>query len=245
MNLSSKKATGVAVTITSDLMCPWCWIGLEKLQQASRESRIPINITWKPFLLRPSIPETTGQPKGGTPSSRVGAHMYSQGKAVGIDFTGLTDHAPNSVLFHATLKYLQDVIQLDSETVTAFHVDVFEAYFTLGIFPGTKEGILKNVKDPTVRRHVEDLYYNNSDDDDNVKNGRTMSQLEQLKREVVEEAKHASLQEGVTGVPTFAFGGDKAAFSGAQHVDTFARYLNHYASAADDDFAGTPAQNFE
>ncbi|KAL3908775.1 MAG: hypothetical protein SGARI_002911, partial [Bacillariaceae sp.] len=196
-----------AVTITSDLMCPWCWIGLRKLQKASQVSKIEPKITWKPFQLRPGIPEQ-GMPKGGTPASRVGSQLAAQGNSVGIDFTGLTDRTPNTVLFHATIKHLQDELKLDPSVVTDFHEAVFEGYFTLGVFPD-QEGILaasKTVHDRTVFDHVQTLYEN-------------PRKLEQLKKEVKEEAQLAS-RLGISGVPTFAFGG-KTAFSGAQSVDVF------------------------
>ena len=62
---SSEKAP-VDVTITSDLVCPWCWVGLRKLQNASKVTNIPVKVTWKPFMLRPNTP-LEGKPKGGTP----------------------------------------------------------------------------------------------------------------------------------------------------------------------------------
>jgi predicted DsbA family dithiol-disulfide isomerase len=106
MTTKASKAI-VNVDITSDLMCPWCWVGLCKLQLAAKETGIATNITWKPFLLRPNIP-IEGQPKGGTPESRTGQQLKHAGKSVGIDFTGLTDRTPNTILFHATIKMLQD-----------------------------------------------------------------------------------------------------------------------------------------
>ena len=47
----------VAVTITSDLMCPWCFVGLRKLQKAADVADVETKITWKPFMLRPGLPE--------------------------------------------------------------------------------------------------------------------------------------------------------------------------------------------
>ena len=204
-----------AVTITSDLMCPWCWVGLKKLQQASQVAKIEPQITWRPFMLRPGIPEQ-GMPKGGTPQSRVGSHLAAQGRSVGIDFTGLTDRTPNTALFHATIKYLQDEVKLDSSIVTDFHEAVFEGYFTLGVFPD-EEGILaasKKVQESTIFDHIDTLY-------------KDPTKLEQLKQEVVDEARAASLR-GISGVPSFAFGG-KDMFSGAQSVDTFAEFLKEFA----------------
>jgi predicted DsbA family dithiol-disulfide isomerase len=213
MTTTAMKRAVVNVTITSDLMCPWCWVGLRKLQQASKDSEIDVAIEWKPFFLRPNMP-VEGQPKGGTPESRAGSRLKQAGASVGIDFTGLTDRTPNTALFHATLKYLQDTLHIDPRTVTEFHEAVFEGYFTLGVFPDLT-GLLKaagKLKDPIVYESVAQLYQK---DDNNF--------LPDLLKEVVKEATEAS-RRGISGVPTFAFNGQEA-FSGAQPVDTFIRYL--------------------
>jgi predicted DsbA family dithiol-disulfide isomerase len=217
----------VNVTITSDLMCPWCWVGLKKLQQASKESDVDVAITWKPFLLRPNLP-MEGTPKSGTPASRVGTNLRLAGESVGINFTGLTDRTPNTTLFHATMKYLQEAVHLDSKTATNFHEAVFEGYFTLGVYPN-EEGLLKaaavvdksslknkNDDGEDVFGHVEHLYASEQNEI-----------LQRLLREVAEEALDAS-RAGVSGVPTFAFNGHTA-FSGAQPVDNFVRHLLHFA----------------
>jgi predicted DsbA family dithiol-disulfide isomerase len=213
MTSTLKKA--VNVTITSDLMCPWCWVGLRKLQQASKDSGIDARITWKPFMLRHNIP-VKGAPKGGSPASRVGKGMQQAGGSVGINFTGLTDRTPNTALFHATLKFLQDNKKMNAETVTEFHEAVFEGYFTLGVFPD-QDGLLKaagKVKDPKVYEYVAQLYQN-------------PAELAQLHNEVTYEANEES-NRGVSGVPTFAFN-DHVVFSGAQPVDTFVRHLQNFA----------------
>ena len=217
--ISSSTATNsiVNVAITSDLMCPWCWVGLKKLQEASKVSKIGTNITWKPFLLRPNTP-MEGIPKTGTPESRVGSRLRQAGESVGINFTGLTDRTPNTTLFHATLKHLQDNIKLPSDVVTSFHESVFEGYFTLGAYPD-ENGLLKAAaKTPykEVYGHVESLYSDEMNDT-----------LQGLLREVADEAFDAS-RAGVSGVPSFAFNGH-AAFSGAQPVDTFVRHLEHFS----------------
>jgi predicted DsbA family dithiol-disulfide isomerase len=220
MTTTAMKRAVVNVTITSDLMCPWCWVGLRKLQQASKDSKIDVAIEWKPFFLRPNMP-VEGQPKGGTPASRAGSRLKQAGESVGIDFTGLTDRTPNTALFHATLKYLQETLKIDPRTVTEFHEAVFEGYFTLGVFPD-QNGILKaagKVKDPIVYESVAQLYQ---------KDHTTF--LPDLLEEVAKEAMEAS-RRGISGVPTFAFDGQEA-FSGAQPVDTFIRYLEDYSKSS-------------
>jgi predicted DsbA family dithiol-disulfide isomerase len=200
----------VAVTITSDLMCPWCWVGLRKLQEASNQARINVNITWKPFLLRPNLPPQ-GIAKGGTPDSRVPGHLKSAGKAVGIDFTGLTDKTPNTIDFHAAMKILLDA-NVDQ---TPFQEAVFDAYFTQGIFPD-HEALMKCADQVGVLEHIKALF-------------EKEEMLDQYRDDVIDEAREAS-NHGVRGVPSFVFGDDKRpAFSGAQNVETFVAYLKQHA----------------
>mmetsp|Transcript_26281 Transcript_26281/g.46696 ORF Transcript_26281/g.46696 Transcript_26281/m.46696 type:complete len:224 (-) Transcript_26281:1086-1757(-) len=215
MQVTSKATVDVA--ITSDLMCPWCWVGLRNLQAASKQSNIRTNITWKPFMLRPNIPDD-GQPKDGTPASRVGTHLRQAGEMAGINFTGLTDRTPNTMLFHATLKMLQDDPHVDAATVTEYHEAVFEGYFTLGVFPDEKgllEAATKLNDDNRVASKIKQLYGDSSI-------------LDKHKHEVRQEADEASYS-GISGVPTFEFNGRRA-FSGGQSVSTFASYLEHFAA---------------
>ena len=222
VNTPPNKAP-VDVTITSDLICPWCWVGLKKLQDASKSTNIPIKVTWKPYMLRPNTP-IEGNPKGGTPQSRVGTHLRHAGESVGINFTGLTDRTPNTTLFHATMKYLQDELKKNVDEnnnvlANSFQEEAFNGYFTLGEFPD-QDGLLKAAKrvgDEILYKTVKELY------DD-----ASATTLDKLRKEVVEEAMDAS-RMGISGVPSFTFGNERRpAFSGAQSTNVFAQYLNEY-----------------
>jgi predicted DsbA family dithiol-disulfide isomerase len=205
----------VLVTITSDLVCPWCWVGLRKLQAASEVAKIDVDIVWKPFFLRPDTPQE-GSPKGGTtPDSRVPQRLKEAGKLVGIDFTGLTDTTPNTLDFHATMKYL-----LDSKVnQTPFQEAVFDGYFTKGVFPD-HQGMMessKQLEEQEVSDHVKTFLLGSQD------------LLQKYRQQVAEEAREAS-RRGVHGVPSFAFNGGQEAISGAQDVETFVKFLKQHAA---------------
>jgi predicted DsbA family dithiol-disulfide isomerase len=206
-----KKAT-VNVTITSDLICPWCYIGLRKLQEASKVAQVEVNIAWKPFLLQPrDMPEEGLAKCDATPASRVGSHLKDAGASVGINFTGLTDRTPNTELFHATM---QRILELDGMRLqTSFQEAVFDAYFTRGVFPD-EVALLDLAEQVGVQETVKALYKN-------------PDKLGKLKKAIVCEAQAAS-RRGITGVPAFSFNGEPA-FSGAKDVGTFVKYLQHYS----------------
>jgi len=200
----------VAVTITSDLICPWCWVGLRKLEAAAQAVGVALDIEWKPFFLRPGTPEA-GVPKGGSPESRVPARLKAAGADVGIDFTGLTDRTPSTALFHATMKLLAG-----GPAQTKFQEEAFANYFTRGIFPD-KDGLLDAARRAGLETEVANLYNN-------------PKQLDELKATIAQEARDAS-RLGISGVPTFAFDG-VIAFSGAQDPQVFASYLRRHAKPA-------------
>ena len=169
-------------------------------------------------MLRPNTPEE-GVPKSDpTPASRVSKRLKLAGQDVGIDFTGLTDRTPNTALFHAAIKYIQDEQKMSPAKVTAFHEAVFEGYFTLGEFPD-QSGLLKAAsrvenEHGSLVKTMEDFLQDSK-------------KLEALKYEVMQEAQAASYA-GVSGVPTFSING-KTLFSGAQPVEIFENVLKEFA----------------
>jgi len=202
----------VNVTIVSDLMCPWCYVGLRKLQQGSKIANVQPKITWKPYMLRQGIPEE-GLPKGGSPASRVPQRLQQSGESVGINFTGLTDRTPNTELFHATMAAIHD--EHDADKQTEFQEEVFDLYFTKGVFPD-KVALEQAAEKVGVADTVHNLY---SDKE----------LLLQMRSKVRREAKQASMS-GISGVPFFFFN-DEPAFSGAVDVGTFVKYLDSAPAA--------------
>ena len=48
----------IKVDIVSDVACPWCYIGKRRIEAAIKQWKgAPIEVTWHPFQLDPSIPE--------------------------------------------------------------------------------------------------------------------------------------------------------------------------------------------
>ncbi len=46
------------ISLTSDFMCPWCYIGLTRLERAVQQMAVDAQATWvfRPFLLEPGTP---------------------------------------------------------------------------------------------------------------------------------------------------------------------------------------------
>lgn len=62
---SLRKMTKFDIEIVSDTVCPWCYVGKQKLEQGITaykqqhpDSDDTFSITWRPFYLAPEAPKT-------------------------------------------------------------------------------------------------------------------------------------------------------------------------------------------
>jgi predicted DsbA family dithiol-disulfide isomerase len=127
------------IAIYSDLICPWCYIGKRRLEQAllQHSSSAEVSISWHPFPLNPDIPrEGLNRRKyrnakfGGWERSRMlDAQVSAAGESVGIEFRyDLQTHTPNTFDSHR-LIWLAGVCGLQDVVVEA----LFRAYFCEGV----------------------------------------------------------------------------------------------------------------
>jgi len=57
MNAPATPTASVHVDVVSDVVCPWCYIGKRRLEQAIElVPDIAVNINWRPYFLNPWIP---------------------------------------------------------------------------------------------------------------------------------------------------------------------------------------------
>ena len=89
----------VRIDVTSDVLCPFCWIGKRSLETAlaQREGVAEFEVVWHPFFLRPTLPEE-GLDKMEESVKRVGKDRAEQmllsdespfkqyGKELGLEF---------------------------------------------------------------------------------------------------------------------------------------------------------------
>ena len=94
-----------------------------------------VEVVWKPFLLRPTMPVEGVEKTPATPDNpRVNPRLKEAGESVGIDFTGLTDRYPNSVDAHRLLAFA--LRTAGSAAQGELSEALFKAYFTDGVYPG-------------------------------------------------------------------------------------------------------------
>ncbi|HEX3135467.1 MAG TPA: DsbA family oxidoreductase [Planctomycetota bacterium] len=214
----------ISIAVHSDVICPWCWIGKRRLEQAL--ATLPVGaatVSWHPFQLNPGMP-SEGMPRVEYRRRKFGSAEYAQ--ALDARVTGVAaevglafdlagqGRTPNTLRAHRLIRWAGDQGRQD-----ALVEALFSAYFSAGL----------DVGDPAVLTR---LAAGVGLDADAVTRFITSSEGTE---EVLAEER-AIRQQGAEGVPLFVINGQER-LSGAQPVAVFVAALAQAAIAAE---AGGP-----
>ena len=202
------------IEIWSDVICPWCYIGKRRLEQALLQlgQRENTNIIWRSFELDPNAPrlhpgkmdERLARKYGISPqqATEMIARVSGVAREVGLEYR-LADALPgNTLAAHRLLHFA--AAQLKSEPAVEC---IMRAYFSESLPIGDHTALAKLA--PKFGVAEDDVLAMLASDD--------------FSAEVrVDEARAAEL--GITGVPYFLFDG-KTGISGAQPVGVFIKML--------------------
>jgi predicted DsbA family dithiol-disulfide isomerase len=133
----------VRIEVVSDVVCPWCFVGKRRLEQALAIVRggapggaADIHVTWKPYELNPDLPRegvdraAYRRAKFGSleRSQRLDARLLAVGESVGIPFAfDKIQRTPNTFDAHRLL-WLADSLGRQDALAEA----LFRAYFLDG-----------------------------------------------------------------------------------------------------------------
>ena len=200
--------TTISVDIISDIVCPWCWVGVKLFEKAAKQSGKNISLSWRPYMLDPAVPEGgvpypeyMKQKFSNGPSDRfkeMRAHLEKIGPSLGIDFKfDDIPMRPNTLDAHRLLKWAQGQGKGDAASQA-----LFEAFFTDLNDVGDKDVLIEVGKNIGMDdKVISDLL--SQDDDKNA----------------VREEIMFFRNLGVNAVPTFIYNG-QFAVQGAQPVET-------------------------
>lgn len=203
------------IEVYSDVICPWCYLGKHRLEQAlaSFEKPPEVEIHYLPYELNPATPPE-GHDRKEYLKARYGSALRSAderlrtlGQEVGIDFHfDKAGRIPNTFLAHR-LVWLAGKEGLEERMVEALH----RAYFTEGRDVGNADVLAQvageNGMDiPKVRK-----FLSSNDGSEEV-------------RALEEKAYNL----GIGGVPFFVFNG-KTAIEGAQPLSVFTDAIRELA----------------
>ncbi|NQY13468.1 MAG: DsbA family oxidoreductase [Henriciella sp.] len=208
------------IEMVSDLVCPWCWVGLRRLQGAmALEPDLDVEILVRPFELDPTIPaggvdyKDYMKQRFGSDQSKDRANQmrdlliqYGEEEGIPFQFDRIT-RRPNSFNAHRLVRWAQG-----QNLGMAAKEALFEAYFSKGLDIGDHEVLVtiaaKIGLDPNL---VSDLLAGEADVD------RTR------------EEQNLFRQMGISGVPTY-IAHRQISVQGAESSEKLARFLKTAAA---------------
>jgi predicted DsbA family dithiol-disulfide isomerase len=214
----SAAATPLRIEVVSDVVCPWCYIGMRRLEKALAlvEGSLAPQITWLPFQLNPGMP-AEGMPRAEYRRAKFGslergrqldARVAAEGRSEGIDFAlERIERTPNTFAAHQLI----DLAQQAGAGVAVVNA-LFRAYFEEARDVGDR-GVLLAIAESAglARAQVEARWADAAE-------ARRVAELEQSMKAL-----------GISGVPTFILE-RKFGVSGAQPAEALAAAMREAAT---------------
>ena len=210
-------AKPLQIDIVSDVVCPWCYIGKRRIENAlALAPEVPVEVHWRPFFLNPWVPRqgidraTYLETKFGSVEAykgiagRVVAAAGEEGLVYRPD---LVKRQPNTIDCHRLIHWAEA-----TGKSAEMKQRLMELYFRDGGDLTDSEVLVKaaaacGLDADDIRRRLA------SDEDVEL---------------ISAQAKDAS-DKGISGVPTFVFAG-KYAVSGAQPAEQLARAIRQVSA---------------
>ena len=217
------------IEIYSDVVCPWCWIGKRRLEQALEryDGAEHVTLSFRPFQLDPTAPRTASPVVeayaakfGGVERARqIMDRVTGIAAEVGLDYRMDIAQRANTFDAHRVLWFAAEVGAGtgDSSLQPAVKERLMRAYFSEGHDIGDHDVLVSCAVDAGL-------------DGDAV---RRMLESDEGSDQVVVELEVAR-QAGITAVPTFVFhpdgepangGAEGFVLSGAQEPELLLRVL--------------------
>jgi predicted DsbA family dithiol-disulfide isomerase len=215
----TKVSQAISIDVYSDVVCPWCYIGKRKLEQALtglREQNVIVTPNWRAFQLNPDMPaggmarKDYVEKKFGGPerAKEIYARVAAVGNEVGIPFQFENiKRQPNTINAHRLIRYAGDNGQQDAVAEALFNA------FFLELRDIGDVAELTNIAATAGLARDAVLAYLSSDHG----------------TELVQQEDAVARQLGISGVPFFVFDG-KYAVSGAQSADVLVQAYREAAA---------------
>ena len=198
----------ISIDVYSDVVCPWCYIGKRRLEQALMglgEQNVAVTPTWRAFQLNPDMPaagmtrKDYVETKFGGPerATQIYARVAAVGNEVGIPFQfEKIERQPNTINAHRLIRLAGEQGQQDAVAEA-----LFRAFFLEFLDIGNVATLSEIAASAGLNREAVYAYLSSDQ-------GAAAAQQEDA----------VARQLGITGVPFFVFGG-KYVVSGAQSAE--------------------------
>jgi predicted DsbA family dithiol-disulfide isomerase len=140
------------VEVIADFVCPFCFIGKRRFDEALKAVQGPSDVSWYPFQLNPDLPPE-GLPFDVYIKNRFGSpanidpvldHLVEEGESAGIRFRfDKLRHVPNTLPVHQLMQ-LAETLGVDQ---SALAEDLMSAFFEEGRNIGER-GVLIDIAEP-------------------------------------------------------------------------------------------------
>ena len=198
-----KSSTNIVIDATSDFACPWCYVGLTRLQNAMdrfkeiesvKQNKINIEVRWHPYQIDPRT-KPNGESYTDYTHRRWGsdgwvAGMKKSARPDGCTFENWGNHNRNSVwanTFHAHRLMYFVRQKLGWSRVHDFKRLIFHCYYEKGWNISNKDVLIDvGILGGLDKTDLENYMYS-----------------EEGKEEVMAEERKAKVEDGVNGVPYF------------------------------------------
>ena len=212
-------AEPLAITVYSDVICPWCYVGKRRFEAALDAPGVPpdIKFTWLPFELNPDMPaegitraEYRRRKFGPERAAELDRNMKATGREVGINFAfDRMERTPSTRLAHR-LIWEAGRQGRQNEMVNR----LFKAYFEDALDIGNPDVLAKLADEAGL---------------DSAGVAQALSNPESL--HAVMELENEGRSMGIQGVPFFILLG-KYGVSGAQPPEFWREALPKVAAEA-------------
>jgi predicted DsbA family dithiol-disulfide isomerase len=206
-SIREKDPMDFKLTIFSDYICPWCYVGQGVVEQLKQEHQVEVE--WRPFYLMPDTPpEGMDLPEYIRRARANGSEERLAELATlhGMKFTS-TKRIYNTRLAHEATEYARE-----QGRANEFHKIVFRKVYAEGLNPADWQ---------VLRDAAEEAGLNADEMQGQVEAGRYTA-------EVAGQVEQA-YQLGISGVPTYVLN-HRYALVGAQPYEVFKRALAQLAN---------------
>jgi predicted DsbA family dithiol-disulfide isomerase len=201
----------IEIDFVADLACPWCFLGLVRLDRArAMRPDFPVRVRWRPFLLNPQLPPdgmdraAYVRRKFGGNATEIYRRLEESGRADGVTFAfDRMPRTPNTTRAHRLILFAEERGAAD-----AMIRALFRALFQEGRDVGRSEVLAALAEQAGLDRdEVGDFLAG-----------------DHLAREVVAAHQQAE-RAGIRGVPVFIVDHEHA-ITGAQPPEVLADLLD-------------------
>ena len=210
----------LVIEMVSDLVCPWCWLGTRRMDDAIKlVPDLEVELIFRPFELDPTIPaegvdykahmkEKFGSDAGKDRANAMRQALIDYGEAEGIPyrFDQIT-RRPNSFNAHRLVRWAQG-----QQKGAAAKEALFKAYFSDGRDIGETEVLVDIAREIDLDPGIVAELLPTDADVQNVRNEEALFQ-----------------QMGISGVPTY-LANRRVAVQGAETAEKLARFLRDAAA---------------